>query len=209
MNVCRGDFLSGFSLGVQSLQIVEPTSGGVGLCESESPVYFRQLYNPSMPIILPAHQHLDNLGIPYQKAEFSAEIEKGAASVAHALGFPERQMIKTLIFELDTGERILVMVGADQNIVSGNLKKAAGSRNIKMASPDAVKEATGYVIGSIPPFGWQSEGFRTFLEASLMSEAVLGVGTGKWGHEILIAPENLVRASRAQVVNLVSRENAG
>ena len=162
-----------------------------------------------MTITLPAHEHLDNLGIPYQRAEFSPEIEKGAASVANALGFPERQMIKTLIFELDTGERILVMVGADQNIVSGNLKKAAGSRNIKMASPDAVKEATGYVIGSIPPFGWQPDGFRTFLETSLMSEAILGVGTGKWGHEILIAPADLVRASRARVVNLVARENAG
>lgn len=158
-------------------------------------------------IQLPAHEHLDRLGIPYQRAEFSPEIEKGAASVANALGYPERQMIKTLIFELDTGERILVMVGADQNIVSGNLKKAAGSRNIKMASPEAVKEATGYVIGSIPPFGWQPEGFRTFLESSLMSEPILGVGTGKWGHEILITPENLVQASKARVVNLVTREN--
>jgi len=158
-------------------------------------------------IQLPAHEHLDRLGIPYQRAEFLPEIEKGAASVANALGYPERQMIKTLIFELDTGERILVMVGADQNIVSGNLKKAAGSRNIKMASPEAVKEATGYVIGSIPPFGWQPEGFRTFLESSLMSEPILGVGTGKWGHEILITPENLVQASKARVVNLVTREN--
>ena len=78
-----------------------------------------------------------------------------------------------------------------------------------MASPDAVKEATGYVIGSIPPFGWQPDGFRTFLETSLMSESILGVGTGKWGHEILIAPADLVRASRARVVNLVARENAG
>jgi Cys-tRNA(Pro)/Cys-tRNA(Cys) deacylase len=159
-------------------------------------------------IQLPAHDHLDAHGIPYQRAEFSPAIEKGAASVAHALGFPERQMIKTLIFELDSGERILVMVGADQNIVSGNLKKAAGSRNIKMASPEGVQETTGYVIGSIPPFGWQPAGFRTFLEASLMGEAVLGVGTGQWGQEILIAPQDLVRASGALVVNLVTRENA-
>jgi Cys-tRNA(Pro)/Cys-tRNA(Cys) deacylase len=154
---------------------------------------------------LPAHIYLDKLNIPYIKAEFPPEIEKGAASVAHALGYRERQMIKTLIFELDTGERILVMVGGDQNIVSGNLKKVAGSRNIKMASYGAVKETTGYVIGSIPPFAWQPEGFRTFLDASLMNEPVLGVGTGVWGHEILITPENLVKASGAILVNLVDR----
>ena len=127
---------------------------------------------------LPAHEYLDKLNIPYVKAEFPPTIEKGAASVARALGYKERQMIKTLIFELgDTGEHILVMVGGDQNIVSGLLKKAAGSRDIKMASFDAVKETTGYMVGSIPPFSWQPEGFRTFLDSSLMNESILGVGT--------------------------------
>ena len=154
---------------------------------------------------LPAHEHLDKLNTPYERAEFSPDIEKGAASVAHALGYSERQMIKTLIFELDTGERILVMVGGDQNIVSGLLKKAAGSRNIRMASFEAVQETTGYVVGSIPPFSWQPQGFRTFLDVSLMKEPVLGVGTGSWGHEIMITPENLVSASGAILVNLTER----
>jgi Cys-tRNA(Pro)/Cys-tRNA(Cys) deacylase len=155
---------------------------------------------------LPVHEYLDKHNIPYVKAEFPPEIEKGAASVARTLGHKERQMIKTLIFELHTGERILVMVGGDQNIVSGKLKKVAGSRNIKMASFEAVKETTGYEVGSIPPFSWQLEGLRTFLDVSLMKEPVLGVGTGLWGHEILITPENLVQASGAILVNLTDRE---
>ena len=111
---------------------------------------------------LPSYEYLDKHNIPYAKAEFPPEIEKGAASVARALGYNERQMIKTLIFELHTGEHILVMVGGDQNIVSGLLKKASGSRNIKMAGFEVVKETTGYVVGSIPPFSWQPEGFHTF-----------------------------------------------
>ncbi|MGD8402168.1 MAG: YbaK/EbsC family protein [Anaerolineales bacterium] len=158
-------------------------------------------------ITLPAHEYLDKRNIPYKRAEFPPAIEKGVASVARALGYNERQMIKTLIFELgNTGERILVMGAGVQNIVSGLLKKAAGSRNIKMASFEAVKETTGYVVGSIPPFSWQPEGFRTFLDVSLMDESLLGVGTGQWGHEILITPENLVEASGAILVNLTDRE---
>ena len=160
-------------------------------------------------INLPAYEYLDTNDIPYTKAEFPTSIIKGAASVARALGYRERQMIKTLIFELHTGERILVMVGGDQNIISGSLKKAAGSRNIRMASFDVVKETTGYEVGSIPPFSWQPENFRTFLDISLMKEPVLWVGTGVWGHEILITPENLVKASRAILVNLVKRTNTG
>lgn len=155
---------------------------------------------------LPSHLYLDEHGIPYEPKSFSTETEKGAANVARVLGFSERQAVKTLIFQVDTGERVLVMLGGDQNAVSGNLKKAIGSRNIKMAEPEVVKETTGYVIGSIPAFGWQPEGFRTFLEASLVNEPILGTGAGQWGEEIMITPENLMKASHAIVVNLTDRD---
>jgi Cys-tRNA(Pro)/Cys-tRNA(Cys) deacylase len=155
---------------------------------------------------LPPHIFLEERGIPYEARNFPAETEKGAANVAHSLGFSERQAVKTLIFQVDTGEKVLVMLGGDQNAISANLKKAIGSRNIKMAVPEVVKETTGYVIGSIPAFGWQPPGFRSFLEASLVKEPILGTGAGQWGEEIMITPENLIRASNAIVVNLTERE---
>jgi Cys-tRNA(Pro)/Cys-tRNA(Cys) deacylase len=157
---------------------------------------------------LPSHIYLDEHNIPYERKSFPPETEKGAANVARVLGFAERQAVKTLIFQVDTGERVLVMLGGDQSAVSGNLKKAIGSRNIRMADPDVVKETTGYVIGSIPAFGWQPSGFRSFLEASLVKESILGTGAGQWGEEIMITPENLIRASNAIVVNLTDREKA-
>lgn len=157
---------------------------------------------------LPSHLYLDEHNIPYEQKSFPTETEKGAANVARVLGFAERQAVKTLIFQVDTGERVLVMLGGDQNAVSGNLKKAIGSRNIKMAEPDVVKETTGYIIGSIPAFGWQPAGFRSFLEASLLNEPILGTGAGQWGEEIMITPENLIKASNAIVVNLTDREKA-
>ena len=156
--------------------------------------------------ILPAYEHLDRLGIPYRLLNFPEATEKGAANVANALGFRERQMVKTLIFETDAKEYALVMLGGDQNAISGHLKKALGSRNIKMAAPETVLAVTGYVIGSIPPFHWQPEGFRSFLEESLMAEPELGVGAGKWGHEIIITPDNLIAACDAHVVNFTDKE---
>jgi len=155
---------------------------------------------------LPAHIYLDEHDIPYERKSFSPETEKGAANVAHVLGFSERQAVKTLIFQaVDTGECVLVMLGGDQNAISGNLKKAIGSRNIRMADPELVKAVTGYVIGSIPAFGWQPDGFRTFLEASLEMEPILGTGAGQWGEEIMITPKNLVKASKSTIVNLTER----
>lgn len=157
-------------------------------------------------VVMPAHLYLELGEIPYERLTFPDTTEKGAANVARALGYNERQMVKTLVFETDKGERVLVMLGGDQNAVSGNLKKALGSRNIKLADPEVVLATTGYVIGSIPPFHWQPTGFRSFIEESLMHEEVLGVGAGQWGEEIMITPANLVAASRAQVVNLTDRD---
>lgn len=157
-------------------------------------------------IKLSSHIYLDEHNIPYERKSFPPETEKGAANVAHVLGFSERQAVKTLIFQVDTGERVLVMLGGDQNAISGNLKKAIGSRNIRMADPDIVRETAGYVVGSIPAFGWQPPGFRSFLEASLLDEPILGTGAGQWGEEIMITPDNLIRASQAIAVNLTDRD---
>src|SRR6187200_978578 len=110
---------------------------------------------------LPAHGYLDTRSIPYERKSFPPETEKGAANVARVLGFSERQAVKTLIFQVDTGERVLVMLGGDQSAISGHRKKAIGSRNISMADPEIVKETTGYVIGSLPAFGRPSPAFRS------------------------------------------------
>jgi len=155
---------------------------------------------------LPAHEYLDQAGLPYETATFPDSTEKGAANVAHALGFRESQMVKTLIFETGAGERALVMVPADRGAISGHLKRALGSRNIRLASLEAVRETTGYEVGSVPPFHWQPPGFRSFCDAALMKEDRLGVGAGVWGQEILVTPDTLVKASSARVVNLTDRE---
>ena len=156
--------------------------------------------------MLPAHRHLEALGIAWERRVFPASTPKGAAAVAHALGYRESQMVKTLVFQSGTGERALIAVGGDRNVVSGKLKKAMGNRNIRLAAPEAVIEFTGYRIGSIPPFSWQQEGARTFIDEALTEEPILGVGAGVWGEEILITPTDLVRATNGIVVNLPRRD---
>lgn len=151
---------------------------------------------------LPAHRFLDLRGIAYRRLEFPAGTGKGAANVARALGFAEAQVVKTLIFETGAGERALVMLGGDKNAVSGRLKRALGSRDVRLAAPEAVRAVTGYEVGSIPPFHWQPRGFRSLVDACLLGEEVLGVGAGVWGQEILIAPGDLVVACGGEVVDL-------
>ncbi len=154
---------------------------------------------------LPAHVYLEERGIPYRKLEFPPEIGKGAANVAQALGFQAGQMVKTLLFQTAAGELALVLLGGDRSAVSGRLKQALGSRNVRLADPVTVLETTGYPVGSIPPFHWQPPGFRSFMDAALLRYDALGVGAGEWGREIIMTPESLVLAAGAMVVNLTEK----
>jgi len=156
--------------------------------------------------MLPSHSYLDHRSIPYLIDTFPPTTPKGAANVAAILGLTENQTVKTLIFSTDKDELVLVMVAGNKNVISGHLKKVVGSRNIQLSSPEAVLKITGYQIGSIPPFSWQPDGFRSFLDYDLMCETILAVGAGVWGNEILITPNNLLSASSAVVVNLTNRE---
>ncbi|OGO30919.1 MAG: deacylase [Chloroflexi bacterium RBG_16_54_11] len=156
--------------------------------------------------MFPAASYLTSRKIPFTVANFPSTTPKGAASVALALGLREHQAVKTLIFEADNGELVLVMVGGDKNVISGHLKKVVGSRNVQLANPETVFRTTGYQIGSIPPFSWQPEGYRSFLDLALTFEAILAVGAGVWGNEILMTPGDLIKACSAQVVNLTDRE---
>jgi Cys-tRNA(Pro)/Cys-tRNA(Cys) deacylase len=156
--------------------------------------------------MFPSHTFLNSINIPYTTATFPSSTPKGAANVAVALGLSEHQAVKTLIFCTDKEEQVLVMLGGDKNVVSGHLKKVVGSRNVQLAPPELVIKTTGYQIGSIPPFSWQPEGFRSFMDLALVDETILAVGAGIWGNEILITPENLLKASSAIIVNLSNRE---
>ena len=154
---------------------------------------------------LPAYAYLDDRGIPYRRLDFPPDTEKGAASVARALGFDPGQMVKTLLFQTDGDELALVMLGGDRSAVSGQLKKALGSRNIRLAAPERVGQVTGYAVGSIPPFSWQPPGFRSFVDAALLEYPVVGVGAGEWGREIVLTPADLVTAAAAAVANLTAK----
>ena len=96
---------------------------------------------------LPAHNYLDERGIPYRRLDFPPDTEKGAASVAHALGYEEGQMVKTLLFGTSDGLLALVMLGGDRHAISGRLKRALGSRNISLADPAGGQGSNGVCGG--------------------------------------------------------------
>jgi prolyl-tRNA editing enzyme YbaK/EbsC (Cys-tRNA(Pro) deacylase) len=81
-----------------------------------------------------------------------------AAEAAAAAGCELGQIVKSLVFVDDRGP-VLVLCAGDRRVDTASL-------GVRRATPDEVREATGFAIGGVPPLG-HSAPLRTLVDVSL------------------------------------------
>jgi len=72
--------------------------------------------------------------------------------VAAFLGVAPRRLVKTLLFDAG-GEVVAVLVRGDHQVNETKLKNHLGGREVKQATPEQVKKATGAPVGFAGPVG--------------------------------------------------------
>ena len=94
--------------------------------------------------------------------ENSARTAKDAAI---ALGCDVGAIVKSLLFK--TGDNFtLCLVAGDKRCSLNKLKKIKNEKDISMASPEEVKNQTGYTIGGVSPVGHLNK-LEIFIDKSL------------------------------------------
>ena len=90
-----------------------------------------------------------------------------SAEAARAIGCTTAQIAKSVVFRrADTGGGVIVMLRGVDRVDTGAVAALVGSQ-VERAAPAFVREATGFVIGGVPPLG-----HATLIE-TLMDEALL------------------------------------
>jgi prolyl-tRNA editing enzyme YbaK/EbsC (Cys-tRNA(Pro) deacylase) len=125
---------------------------------------------------------------------------KTAADAAAAIGVDVGQIVKSLIFAVD-GEIVLAYVSGRNQLDETKLATAAGGEACSRVDADAVRAATGFPIGGVPPFG-HATALRVFIDPDLLQYDVVWAAAGTWTDVFAIAPDDLLRASGASVVDL-------
>jgi prolyl-tRNA editing enzyme YbaK/EbsC (Cys-tRNA(Pro) deacylase) len=72
---------------------------------------------------------------------------------------------------------------------------------ISKADADAVRQATGYSIGGVPPIGFPAP-IPTFIDRDLLQYDVVWAAAGTPRHVFPIAPQELVRITGGRVADL-------
>ena len=88
-----------------------------------------------------------------------------AQDAAIALGCDVGAIVKSLLFK--TGDNFtLCLVAGDKRCSLNKLKKIKNIKDISMASPEEVKNQTGYTIGGVSPVGHLNK-LEIFIDKSL------------------------------------------
>jgi Cys-tRNA(Pro) deacylase len=124
--------------------------------------------------------------------------EDAAAAVGCAVG----QIVKSLVFVAD-GQPVVALVSGAHRLDPVRLAAALGAERVERADGDAVREATGYAIGGVPPFG-HAEPLPVLMDRALLDHDLLWAAAGRPDAVFAVTPDDLERASGAVVADLAA-----
>jgi len=125
---------------------------------------------------------------------------KTAADAAAAIGVDVGQIVKSLVFAVD-GEVVMALVSGSNRLDEGKLASVAGGATCARVDADTVREATGFPIGGVPPFG-HSTPLRVFVDPDLLTWPEVWAAAGTWNDVFGVDPKRLVEATGGAVVDL-------
>ena len=125
---------------------------------------------------------------------------KTAADAAAAIGVTVGQIVKSLVFGVDN-EIVMALVSGSNQLDEKKLALAAGGAKCSRVDADAVRAATGYPIGGVPPLGLATK-LRIFMDPDLLQYDEVWAAAGTWNDVFPISPSDLVSASHGVVVEL-------
>ena len=125
---------------------------------------------------------------------------KTAADAAAAIGVEVGQIVKSLVFGVDN-EIVMALVSGSNHLDEKKLAAAAGGSKCSRVDADAVRAATGYPIGGVPPFGHSTQ-LRVFVDPDLLQYDEVWAAAGTWNDNFGAAPADIVRVAGGMVTDL-------
>lgn len=140
------------------------------------------------------------LGLDVEIREFP-DGTRTADEAAAAIGVEVGQIVKSLIFSVG-GQITLALVAGKNRLREKGLAAAAGGGKVERVDADAVRAATSYAIGGVPPFGYPAP-LPTYVDPDLLTYDVVWAAAGSHTHVFAIKPDDLVRATCGVVADIV------
>jgi prolyl-tRNA editing enzyme YbaK/EbsC (Cys-tRNA(Pro) deacylase) len=138
-------------------------------------------------------------GLAIEVRQF-AESTSTAQEAAQAIGASLGQIVKSLLFLADD-KPVLVLASGPNRVDTAKVAQQLGARQVRRASADDVRAATGFAIGGVPPFG-HSRPLPVLFDRDLLQFEVVWAAAGTHNSVFAAEPHRLAEASGAVVADI-------
>lgn len=147
----------------------------------------------------PAIRAATAAGIPYRVIEIGRV--NSAEEAAAAAGVAPEALLRTIVVRLGEGDYRFVLAPAGRQFDWAPLRAQLGVRRMTLPDADEAREVTGYVRGTITPFG-ATTAFPVLVDETVLAASEVAIGGGAHGVLLAMTPADLVRATKATPVAL-------
>lgn len=140
---------------------------------------------------------LNQFGVDCRVKELG-ESTRTAVDAANAVGCEVGQIVKSLVFRGKESGKAVFVVASGANMVNEKILARLTDEKIERATPDFVREQTGYAIGGVSPVG-HPEPLTTFIDEDLLSYQELWAAAGTPNAVFALTPEQLCHITGGQV----------
>jgi Cys-tRNA(Pro)/Cys-tRNA(Cys) deacylase len=149
---------------------------------------------------------LDKLRIRYELREYPVDPDDlGAVKIAREVGLPPEQVFKTLVTRGDRHGVLLAVLPGDAELDLKTLARLTGNRRVELVPLKQVQALTGYVRGGVTALAGKKD-YPVYVDELIEAFDVIAVSAGVRGLQILLAPEDYVRATGATVGRMARSE---
>lgn len=147
-------------------------------------------------ITSPVTALLKNKGIAFDVIEIPlTEDKKPVRSLEELLlkqGVDPQSVVKSVLFKTASNKFVLLAVAGGGRADWGVLRNHLNERKCRMAEFDEVSEATGYVVGAVPPIALP-ESIQILVDNSIKDYETVVIGSGVLGFALSLKGTDLLK----------------
>jgi Cys-tRNA(Pro)/Cys-tRNA(Cys) deacylase len=149
---------------------------------------------------------LEEMGVAHELRAYEVDPDDlSAETVANKIGLPAEQVFKTLVARGDRHGVCFAVVPGNHRLDLKALAKLTGDRKVETVPLKEVQPLTGYIRGGVTVLGAR-KAYPVFVDETIKSFDVVSISAGVRGLQILLAPQDYLRATGARLGPIAALE---
>ena len=142
----------------------------------------------------PVTNLLDANNINYSVVEIPLSEDKkpirNLEELLSSQGLDPHSVVRSLLFKTGSDTFVLLAVAGGGRADWAVLRKQLGEKKLRMAEFDEVPEATGYVVGAVPPIALP-DSITVLADSSIQNYQDVVIGSGVLGYALALSSQDL------------------